>query len=63
MANKTNVKLSLDAGNDKTTTKTINNINPDATAENLATMANRLAGMQKKGLLGVKRVDTSDVTL
>lgn len=63
MANKTSVKLSLDAGNEKVTTKTINNIKPNATSEDLAAMAAKMAGMQKKALMSVQRVDTTDVTI
>lgn len=63
MANKTSVKLSLDAGNEKVTTKIINHINSKATSADLAAMAAKMAGMQKKQLIGVQRVDTTDVTL
>lgn len=63
MANKTSMKLVLQVEEGKNRSKTISNINPAATNETLSAAAAKLTSVQKKNLVGVQRLDTTDITL
>ena len=61
---KTTVKLGYTALGGGKETRSINNINPEATGETLLSMANKFMSLQDdsvKTLSSVKRVDTTDL--
>lgn len=61
---KTTVKLGYTALDGGKETRSINNINPEATGETLLSMANKFMSLQDdsvKTLSSVKRVDTTDL--
>lgn len=63
MANKTSMKLVLQVEEGKNRSKTISNINPAATNETLSAAAAKLTSVQTKNLVGIQRLDTTDITL
>ena len=60
------LKLELDAGivdgKQKTASKSFNNVKLDALDDNLHQTATKLAGLQNKSLLNVKRVEETTLT-
>lgn len=64
MASETKVSLSYENVDGSKETRSINNVNPEATNETLLSMANKFYSLQDesvKTLAAVKRVDTVDL--
>ena len=62
MASSTKVKINYDLGDNKTASRTISNINPEATSENLAATAEKFNSMQKRTVKSVERIDTTVIS-
>ncbi len=58
----TKLKITYDAGDDKTTSKTYNNFNPEATNANLLSTAEKLNSLQEKTVKSVERIDTTVIS-
>ena len=64
MASGTKVSLSYEHQDGSKETRSISNVNPEATNETLLGMANKFMGLQDEGvksLVGAKRIDTTDL--
>lgn len=64
MASSTKVSVAYEHTDGSKETRSISNVNPEATNENLLSMANKFMTLQDsavKSLIGAKRVDTTDL--
>lgn len=57
-------KLKITYGTEDTSdgSKTLNNMNPEATSENLVATANKFAALQKRVVREVARIDTTIIS-
>ena len=55
----TKLKITYQTDENKTTSKTLSNMNPEATNANLLTTAEKLNGLQSKTVKSVERIDTT----
>ena len=58
----TKLKITYDAGENKTSSKTYNNLNPEATNANLMTTAEKLNSLQTNTVKSVERIDTTVIS-
>ena len=58
-----NTKLKITYGTEEAAdgSKTLNNMNPEATNENLVATANKFVSMQNKVIKSVERIDTTTI--
>ena len=59
-----NTKLKITSGTEEAAdgSKTLNNMNPEATNENLVATANKFVSMQNKVIKSVERIDTTVIS-
>ena len=55
----TKLKITYQVGENKTSSKTLSNMNPEATNANLQTTAEKLNSLQSKTVKSVERIDTT----
>ena len=62
MTAKTKMKITYGEGEETAGSKTISNMNPEATNDNLVNTANKLASLQNKTIMTVERIDTTTIS-